>query len=76
MKIVIRHEPAGSQGNEDSQTCVWTIGDDGETQATEYLKEGEQVDLDVNLQEAVQSVEVGTVGPIATPDDGGEASTA
>lgn len=70
MKIVVRHEGATDQ--EVEQTCVWVVGDDGETTGTEYLKPGEQVDLTVS-GEATFDSEFGPVGPIGVPDDEGDA---
>lgn len=46
MKITIRHEPASS-ANAPNETCVWIVGDDGETTQTEYLKEGEQTEIEL-----------------------------
>lgn len=66
MKVVVRHEGASEQ--EVEQTCVWVVGDDGETISTEYLKPGEQVDLTVS-GEATIDAEFGTVGPIAAPPE-------
>lgn len=75
MKVVVRHEPATSE-NAPEDTCVWAIGDDGETIATAYLKEGEQVDIEVATEvkgDAEQgqivdpSLTFGEVGPIPVP---------
>lgn len=66
MKIVVRHEGASDQ--EVEQTCVWIVGDDGETTlGTEYLKPGEQVDVTVGGVASIDA-EFGTVGPIGTLD--------
>ncbi len=65
MKIVVRHE--GLSDQEVEQTCVWVVGDDGETVSTEYLKPGEQVDIQIGASARVETA-TGEVGPIATPE--------
>lgn len=47
MKITIRHEPPTAE-NAPGQTCVWIIGDDGETTQTEYLEPGQQTEIAVD----------------------------
>lgn len=71
MKINVRHEPAtaadeppGSEATEE-RTCVWIVGDDGETQNTAYPKPGEQVTIDVTTTPAVTAAEMGPVTGIA-----------
>jgi hypothetical protein len=64
MKIVVRHEGATDQ--EVEQTCVWIVGDDGETVGTEYLKPGEQVDVDVSGTASIEA-SFCEVGPINAP---------
>lgn len=65
MKIVVRHEGASAQ--EVEQTCVWIVGDDGETIGTEYLKPGQQVDVDVSGSAAIDA-SFCEPGPIGAPD--------
>lgn len=74
MKIVVRHEVGTEDGSQ--TTCVWSIGDDGETIDTVYLDGGQQVDIEVATEvkgdaEQGQIVDptltFGEVGPIAVP---------
>lgn len=67
MKINIRHEAATPENGSDvDQTCVWVVGDDGETVSTAYLVEGEQVGIEVGATASIQTA-TGEVGPIAPP---------
>lgn len=60
MHINVRQE-VGDDGSH--TTCVWVVGDDGETQKTSYLKDGEQVSVEVGFTQASQSASVGEVEP-------------
>jgi hypothetical protein len=74
VKIVVRQEESTLDGSQ--TTCVWSIGDDGETLDTVYLDGGQQVDIEIGTEvkgDAEQgqvvdpSVTFGEVGPIAVP---------
>lgn len=65
MKINVRHEGATDQ--EVEQTCVWVVGDDGETVSTSYLKPGEKVGIEIGGTASIQSA-TGEVEPIAAPE--------
>lgn len=60
MHINVRQE-VGDDGSH--TTCVWVVGDDGETQKTSYLKDGEQVAVEVGFTQASQAAAVGEVEP-------------
>lgn len=62
MKINIRQEaatpagePEGSEGTKD-RSCIWVVGDDGETVSTTYLDPGQQVSI--STEGAVSTGEV------------------
>lgn len=71
MKVNVQHIPATKPG-EDSpegaeatpeQSCVWVVGDDGETISTEYLKVGEQVSIEIGATASI-STATGEVVPV------------
>lgn len=73
MKINVRNEPAtaadepaGSEATP-ARTCVWVVGDDGETQSTAYPQPGEEVSIEIGFIQASQSASVGEVRPIEPP---------
>lgn len=80
MKIIVQHQAAVEGEGSPEQTCVWIVGDDGETlpysesnptagEGTAYLKPGQEVTIEI-ATEVKGSVDEGQiVTPIATMGD-------
>lgn len=76
MKIIVQHQAAIEGENPQAeQTCVWIVGDDGETldEGTSYLKAGQEVELDAEVEVVGQpdgeqlnrvKIKLGDVGPL------------
>lgn len=80
MKIIVQHQAAVEGEGSPEQTCVWIVGDDGETlpysesnptdgEGTAYLKPGQEVTIEI-ATEVKGSVDEGQiVTPTATMGD-------
>lgn len=80
MKINVRHESAQEVAEETqshpARTCVWIVGDDGETQDTAYLEPGQALPIEIEIDAVVDAYTFGPVGPIEVPVAAEEAQAA
>lgn len=81
MKITVQHQAAIEGENpQPEQTCVWIVGDDGETlpysesnptdgEGTAYLKPGQEVTIEIATEVKGSADEGQVVTPTATMGD-------
>lgn len=75
MKINIRQDPPRPATEQDgiaapAQSCVWIVGDDGETRETAYLTEGQELTI-----ETAPGSENYTFGPVVQAEPPAEAAS-